>query len=141
MVYFVSKHIYTIIMKAIENVRTLRGNIELPPLSSASQPTWKAPGHLPSSGPHIHNQVSESEAWLTYTILPSSQFLVSYVPFPKQNLEWTLYVKNKFFIWNVAYLASVQSCLTLNCPSHSHSPMGHSSSVPVQAHSGTIIEV
>ena len=39
------------------------------------------------------------------------------------------------------YLASVQSCLTLNCPSHSHSPMGQSSSVPVQAHSGTIILV
>ena len=54
------------------------------------QPTWKAPGHLPSSGPHIHNQVSESEAWLTYTILSSSQVLVSYVPFPMQNLEWTL---------------------------------------------------
>ena len=42
-----------------------------------SQPTWKAPGHRPSSAPHIHIQVSESEAWLTYTILPSSQAFVS----------------------------------------------------------------
>ena len=125
-------------MKAIEIVRTLTEKIELKPPLSESQPTWKAPGHLPSSGPHIHNQVSESEAWLTYTILPSSQVLVSYVPFPMQNLEWTLGQK-QILIWMRDYLASVQSCFSLYCPSHSRFPMGQSSSVPVQAHSGTII--
>ena len=53
----------------------------------ASHPTWKAPGHLPSSGPHIQSQVSSLEAWLTYTIRPSSQVLVSYFPFSMQNLK------------------------------------------------------
>ena len=37
------------------------------------------------------------------------------------------------------YLTVVQSLFTLSCPSHSQSPMGHSSSVPEQPHSVVMI--
>ena len=50
---------------------------------SGSQPTWKAPGHLPSSFAHIQSWVTK----FTKTISPSGHCLCSKVPLAKQYLH------------------------------------------------------